>query len=48
LRPKLERVRPLAGLDLGKFSDDLEPGRLREPLQRLTLRFKPKAQSLLA
>ena len=30
LRPELERVRPLAGLDFGEFSDDLEGRRYRE------------------
>jgi hypothetical protein len=30
LRPELERVRSLACLDFGKFSDSLEPVRLRE------------------
>ena len=47
LRPKLERVRSFARLDLGKFSDDLKPVRLREALQRLPLGFKPEAQSFL-
>jgi hypothetical protein len=46
LRPELERVRSLAGLDFGEFSDDLEPVRLGKPLQRLTLGFNPEAQSL--
>jgi hypothetical protein len=47
LRPKLERVRSLARLDLGKFSDNLEPVRLREALQCLALGLKPQAQPLL-
>jgi hypothetical protein len=47
LRPKLERVRSLACLDFGKFSDNLEPVRLREAFQCLALGLKPKAQSLL-
>src|SRR4029077_3415947 len=46
LRPKLERVRSLACLDFGKFSDNLEPVRLREAFQCLALGLKPKAQSL--
>jgi hypothetical protein len=47
LRSKLERVRSLACLDFGKFSDNLEPVRLREAFQCLALGLKPKAQSLL-
>jgi hypothetical protein len=34
LRAEFECIRSLARLDFGKFSDDLEPVRLGEPLQR--------------
>ena len=40
LRPELECVGSLTGFNFGKFSDDLEPVRLREPLQRVALGLK--------
>jgi hypothetical protein len=47
LRLKLEGFRSLACFDFGKFSDNLEPVRLRKAFQCLALGLKPKAQSLL-
>ena len=48
LRPTIERVASLAGLDLDELGHDLEPLIAREPRQRLALRLDAQDRSGLA